>query len=394
MRKIRIVYLVTCLSAGGAETMLVRLLRTIDRDRFDPVVISLMDGRLRDAIESLGVPVHALGLRQGQVTPGAFFRLITLIRKERPDIVQGWMYHGNLAAQVVSLFSGRPIVCWCIHGSFDAYATETPLTRLVIWVSARLSKLPAKIVFVSKESVPAFRDIGFEMHHSCVIPNGFDTGDFRPSTEARSSVRTELGIGVDAPLIGMMARYHPQKDHENFCNAAALIARERTDVHFLLAGNGVTQENPTLMRALRRHGIEGRVHLLGERVDVPRLTAALDIATLSSSRGEAFPLAIGEAMSCGVPCVVTDVGDGAFTVGGTGVVIPPRNAEALAAGWNQLLSAGAEERRRLGEAARRRIQENFSLTTTVRKYEDLYTSLLTVDAEKRQVTVDALFPVS
>ncbi len=357
----KLVYLITGLNGGGAETMLFHLLRGLDRGRFEPSVISLMDrGKLGGAIQALGVPVRTVGLRQGKVTLAAFARLVGLIRAARPDLIQGWMYHSNLAAQVAGRFLGTP-VCWCIQNSFHSFAAEKPLTRLTIRLTARMSRLPRKIVFVSHASRAQHEQLGFAAERGCVIPNGVDPALFKPSEEARRSVREELGLPPDAPLIGLIGRFHPQKDHANFLRAAALLGE--SGVHFILAGAGV--------EALRSAAPE-RVHLLGERTDMPRLTAALDIATSSSSYGEALSLAVAEAMACGVPCVVTDVGDSALLVGKSGVVVPPRDSGALAAGWQSLLAA---DRKPLGEAARRRVEEGYSLSAIVKRYEDLYLSL-------------------
>jgi glycosyltransferase involved in cell wall biosynthesis len=390
MRKIRIVYIVTGLTAGGAETMLSCVVGGLDRGRFDPTVISLIDGRMRTVIEKLGVPVRTAGLQQGQLTLAGLLQLIRLTRQAQPDLIHGWMYHGNLAAQFVSLFAGRPPVCWGIRNSFHTFAVEKPLTRLVIRASALLSRLPAKIVYVSHASRPAHERIGFCGERACVISNGFDTSHFVPSEEARKSLRAELGVGPETPLVGMLARYHPQKDHGNFCRAAAIALQKHPDLHFVLAGEGIDRGNVQLAKFLESPLLRQRVHLLGERKDVARVTAALDIATLSSSFGEGFSVAVGEAMSCAAPCVVTDVGDCAFTVGNTGVVVPPRDAGALAHGWNKLLSIGPEGRRALGRAARRRIQKNFSLAAIIRKYEDLYTSLFPLAVEENGSAASAL----
>ena len=375
MKKLRIVYLITGLNGGGAETMLFHLLRGLDRGRFEPVVISLMDhGKLGAAIEALGVPVHTIGLREGRPTPGAFFRLVKLTRAAQPDVIQGWMYHSNLAAQLVRLFV-RARVCWCIQNSFHSFAAEKPLTRLVVRLLARLSRFAAKIVFVSHASRAQHEQLGFAHDRGCVIPNGADPALFQPSAAARQSVREELGLAPDAPLIGLIGRYHPQKDHATFLRAAALLARSRPDVHFVLAGAGVARASAAFSDLLRTLAPDARVHPLGERSDMPRLTAALDIATSSSSYGEALSLAVVEAMACAVPCVVTDVGDSALLVGKTGVAVPPGDAAALAAGWERLLSAGPEARREFGEAARHRAEENYSVSSIVRRYEELYLTL-------------------
>jgi glycosyltransferase involved in cell wall biosynthesis len=119
-------------------------------------------------------------------------------------------------------------------------------------------------------------------------------------------------------------------------------------------------------------GISEQIHLLGERSDIPRLNAALDIASSSSAYGEAFPMVIGEAMSCGVPCVVTDVGDSARIVDNTGYVVPPREPQALANAWQKMIELGSEGRKALGQAARKRIIENFSLDFVVAEYESVF----------------------
>jgi glycosyltransferase involved in cell wall biosynthesis len=169
----------------------------------------------------------------------------------------------------------------------------------------------------------------------------------------------------------MIARFDPMKDHPNFIRAAALLARRLAEVRFVLCGLGAAPENADLVRLLAEHGVRDRFHLLGRRSDIPRVMNALDVCTLSSF-GEAFPLAIGEAMSCGVPCVVTDVGDSAYLVGDTGRVVPPRDSTALAGAWEALASLEPEARRRLGLAARERIVQHFALAGVVEQYTNLY----------------------
>jgi glycosyltransferase involved in cell wall biosynthesis len=191
-------------------------------------------------------------------------------------------------------------------------------------------------------------------------------------------VRAELGLPPDAPLIAMVARFDPVKDHPTFLEAAARLHARRPDVRFLLCGRDVTWENRGLAAAVERAGARGFVHLLGQREDVARVTAALDLSTLSSSCGEGFSNVVGEAMACGVPCVVTDVGDSGAIVADTGLVVPPRDPEALAAAWAQLLARPAEERAAIGRAARRRIEDNYSLDVIVRRYQDLYEELADV----------------
>ena len=172
----------------------------------------------------------------------------------------------------------------------------------------------------------------------------------------------------------MVARYDPLKDHATFLRAAGLLHKELPGVHFLLCGDKVDNRNAALVEQINALDLSNVCHLLGPRRDVPRIFAALDIAT-SSSISEAFPLAIGEAMSCGVPCVATDVGDSALMIGTTGKIVPPNDPAALAAGWKELLALDGGARARVGAASRRRVRELFDLGAVTRRYESLYDEL-------------------
>lgn len=375
---IKVLFITSGLRTGGAEMMLHQLLSRINRSKFQPAVISLRDREtFVDRIAALGIPVETLNLQIGLSAPIKLYRLVKLIEKIQPDMIQGWMYHGNLAAQLASFFLPHKIpVVLNIHNSLYSLADEKRMTGAVIKISAHLSKQTAAAVFVSRVSQSQHEALGYVSPLHCLIPNGIDIWSFKPDREARSSVRSELGLSDDTLLIGMMARFHPQKDHTNFLQAAALLANERKNIHFLLAGTGVELKNPDLKKMVQALGLEDRISLLGERRDMTRLNAALDIASLSSSYGEAFPLAVVEAMACAIPCVVTDVGDCGWIVGETGIVVEPRNPQALANAWNSLLNLTVGERIFLGKAARERVEKLFSLDSAVNQYESLYESIL------------------
>ncbi|RCJ24481.1 glycoside hydrolase [Nostoc sp. ATCC 43529] len=373
----RIIYIITGLSTGGAEVMLYKLLSRMDRQRFTPVVVSLMDrGTWGDRIADLGIPVYTIGMKPGTLKLINIWRMIHIVRQLKPDLIQGWMYHGNLAAQFVRLFIFRQVpVFWNIRHSLHSLELEKPRTTIIIKLCARFSHLPKKIIYNSQNSSKQHEKIGYCLEKTCVIHNGFETEKFTPSTEARLSVRSELNTPENALLIGLIGRYHPIKDHFNFIQAAALLIKTYSNVQFVLVGNQVDWENKILSEQIHQLGLVKHIRLLGERHDVPRLTAALDIAS-SSSSGEGFPNVIGEAMSCGVPCVVTDVGDSAWIVGDTGKVVPPKNSEALANAWQALINIGKEGRESLGKAARARVIKCFSLDSIVAEYEALYDNIL------------------
>ena len=382
--KIKVIYVINDLSIGGAEMALYKLLCRTNRQRFDPIVISLIDrGALRERIEALGISVHTPRMKPGRPNPLALLRLIRLFKRHRPDLIFGDMYHSCLAVQLakIVLWQGPPVI-WSIHDSISSLATEKNLTAAVIRLCRALSRLPAKIIFVSSASQTRHGQFGYYTDNSCVIPNGIDIEVFVPSWDARASVRSELGLKEDAFLIGLTGRYHPIKDHDNFLKAAALISKAHPETHFLLTGRGVNWQNKALTDSIRELGLADRTHLLGERHDSARLAAAVDICSLSSY-AESCPIVIGEAMACSVPCVVTDVGDALWMVGETGIVVPPRDAKALAAAWKRMIDMGPEARKTLGERGRARVIENFPLQAITSRYEDLYETVLTTGAAAR-----------
>ncbi len=385
-------YVISDLSVGGAEMMLYKLLAETDRTRFEPSVVSLMDGgTLRGRIEALGVKVYTLGVRPGLSASLGLWRLVRLMRRLRPSLVVGWMYHSCLAVQLASFFAPRlATVLWSIHYSVSSLADEKWLTALVIRACAFLSGLPGKVVFVSRDGQAKHRLLGFSTENGCVIPNGVDAETFVPSPEARASVRSELGLPGGAVIVGMVSRYHPAKDHANFLRAAALVSKTHPETHFLLVGRGVDGDNRELRRLIDELGLAPRTHMLGERHDIPRLSAALDVFSLSSNC-ESFPTVIGEAMACAVPCVVTDVGDASLIVGDTGRVVPTRDPEALAAAWAEMLDAGEEGRAALGRAALSRVSELFPVKSLVYRYESLYEDLLAGHAVKSAAPVVAAY---
>lgn len=374
----RVVHIITGLSTGGAETVLCRLLPGLRQAGFDGHVVSLTDaGSLGARIEAMGVPVRALRLRRSTPDPVALLRLARLLRFLEPDLIQTWMYHADLLGGLASWLAGNRFVVWNLRQSSLDPRLIRRRTLLAARACARLSRwLPEHIVCGSQAAHRAHAGIGYAEDKMVVIPNGVDLAEFRPDADARSSVRRELAVPDDAPLVGMVARWDPQKDHHNFIQAAERLHRVIPQAHFLLCGDGISLENGRLKEWIDAAGIRDRAHLLGRRVDVPRLMASMDIASLSSLYGEGFPNVVAEAMACAAPCVVTDVGDSALIVGDTGRVVPSSDPQALARAWEALLRLERAARAELGEAARRRVEELYSLPMMVSRYRQLYEEIL------------------
>jgi glycosyltransferase involved in cell wall biosynthesis len=215
---------------------------------------------------------------------------------------------------------------------------------------------------------------GFNNDKAIVIPNGVDTSKCSPNKAAGMKIRESLGIPEDAFVIGKIARFHRQKNHIGFLHSAALLSKTHPHVHFMLVGTNVDEKNQELNTLAKELGIQDKVHMLGNREDIPDVVNAFDLATLTSI-GEAFPLTLGEAMVSGVPCVATDVGDNDFIIGDTGIITPVGDDAAMAAAWQKMVEMDKDEYIELGKKARQRTLENFTLEQQVKQHEDLYTSL-------------------
>lgn len=305
----RIVFIITGLSTGGAEMMLLKVLERLDRQRFAPHVISLTTlGELAPHIAALGIPVDSVGMKPGLPSPSGFFRLVRLLKRLNPDVVHTWMYHADLLGGLAARLAGVSSIGWCIRNSnLDKDKTKLS-TRAVVSLCASISKwVPSRILSCSEKARQVHVACGYAAEKMVVVPNGFDLSQFKPDLDARFRVRAELGLTDQTPLVGLIGRFDPQKNHAGFFEAAGVLHRRMPQVHFVLAGQGVDLSNAALMQTITQAGVLANTHLLGLRNDIPALMATLDVLA-SSSYGEAFPNVLGEAMACGVPCAVTDVG--------------------------------------------------------------------------------------
>jgi len=247
------------------------------------------------------------------------------------------------------------------------------MTALAIRICARLSKWPAVVLSNSHAGLRACESNGYYSKRWLIIPNGFDLDVFHPDGNARKSVREELDLHNEAPLIGIVGRFHPMKDHATFVKAAERMHSLRPDVRFLMVGEGLTPHNCELREMAPRLVASNALHLLGVRHDIPRLLSALDVFSLTSHGGEGFPNVVGEAMACGVPCVVTNMaGDAPQIVGDTGIVVPAKRPAALAAAWHRLLTMPSSARKALGHAALDKVSRHYSIAAIVRLYEQVY----------------------
>jgi len=366
-----VVHLITELNTGGAEQMLYKVITGMDRSRFRSVVVSMTDrGTVGAKIANEGFPVLELGMTLGTPNPKGAWRLYRFLRREKPNILQTWLYHADLLGVLIGRMAAVRRIVWSIRCSDMDLANYRLLTTVTLKICARLSVWADAILVNSEQGRRVHEAMGYNSERMVFIPNGFDTALFQADPGAKARLLSELRLGRETFLIGQVARFDLMKDHPNFLKAASLL-KSRRNVHFVLAGNGIDRSNPELVKHLDPD-LHNRVHFLGPREDIPSLMPAFDIATSSSAYGEGFSNSIGEAMACGVPCVVTDVGDSAVIVGDTGMVVPPRNHEALADAWLGLLEVGDEKRKELGARARKRVLEKYGIDGVVKRFEEFY----------------------
>ena len=372
----RVLHIISGLDVGGAETFLLRLIPSLQRAGLRSSVIYLSgEGRLAADYRKAGVEVCSCRLDRGVKSIVGLYKLVMTVRSQNPDVMQTWMYHADFFGCVVGWLLKKPVF-WGVRQSNLNRQVNKGRTLFVVWLCSFLSRYrPEKIIYNANSARLAHEKVGYDSSKSEVIHNGIDCEKFIAVTDAGNSIREKLDIPTDALLIGHIARYDLQKDHAGFLEAIKMVKEKFPKVHVLLACEGVTWANQELFSGFDHTEDETWLHPLGYRTDIPDLIASLDLFC-SSSRGESFPNAVLEAMALGTPCVVTNVGDVTELVGEFGIVVKPETPRELAAGCNKLLSQPPEFRRRLGEGARQRVLDYFSLETSAVQFVELYESYL------------------
>lgn len=373
----KITHIITGLGTGGAERALYNLLASDFGKKYKCSVISLKDiGTYGEALRALDVPVYCLNIQADFSLFSAILKFRRIIIQLRPDVLQGWMYHGNLFAALGQTFlGGLARLAWNVRHSLYSLEGEKFSTRQVIRVSRFLSTRADLIFYNSEISRVQHEDFGFDSVNSVLNPNGFNTENLKPSLGLRKAMRRELEITDDQVLLGHVARYHPMKDHRGFIQAVVMVLRKHPALKVILVGREVEYHTAALLEKLSDNLI-ARIQFLGERADVYDLMQAMDILCLSSAWGEGFPNVLGEAMSFGTPCVTTDIADSAEIVAQTGLIVPPSDPTKLSYALLSLVELSFEERGILGKQARKRICERYSMQANTKIYETAYSKIL------------------
>jgi glycosyltransferase involved in cell wall biosynthesis len=351
-----VLHVISGLGLGGAERTLVEIATGLQHRGLAQHVVSLRGrGPYADELEAVGIPVSAFDIVSAPRALAVLWRQRKLVHSIEPDIIQGWMYHGDLAALAGYLLArgrSRRRLCWNIRASNMDDARYAKLIRACGW----LSRWPDVVVANSEAGANFHAAHGYRARRMIVIPNGIDTDKFRPDPTARSAVRAELGLG-DKVVAVHVARVDPMKDHATFLAAMTSLP----DIFGLMVGAGT-----------EAFACPPNVRALGVRRDVERVYAAADLVVSSSTYGEGFSNVLAEGMSAGLVPVATDVGDARRIVGPVGHVAVPRDPAALAAAIKAEASLSADGRRDRGLQARARIIGSFARARAIDAYADLY----------------------
>lgn len=371
----KILHIITGLNVGGAENALYNLLLGGLSELFENRVVSLStEGAFCSHIRELGIPLSSLGMKPVNIQ--SFIELRKIVAEFQPDVIHGWMYHGNLAAYLSlrTVTGAKPALVWNVRQCLYKLRDEKFLTRQVIRANRCFSQAPDMLLYNSNLSRQQHEAFGFCSDNGLVIPNGFDLDRLSPDPETRRRVRISLGIEENACIVGHVARFHPMKDHVLFVRAAVRLALSYEDIHVLLIGRDITQQNSLLSSLVPEH-IRSRFHWLGERSDIVDLMRTMDVFC-QSSWSEAFPNVLGEAMATGIPCVATNVGDSSCIIDNTGIIVPPHDENEMFNGLHAMLNKTDDERASLGKAARSRIKKKFGLKAIIGEYSKLYQNIV------------------
>ncbi len=368
----RILFISTVAQRGGAETVLLTLVRRLDRTRFTPIVAFLKNGPFVEEIASAGVETIVISTRRARYlheTFRAIWSIRRLIRERQVDLVFGNMAMGHLYGGLAALGTGAKAV-WFQHG---IVTHPDLLDRMVRWI-------PSEHIYANSRATAA-REMARLVRHCEVIFPGIDLSRFDRGNYPYGVARAELGISLQVPVVISVARFQRGKGQEILLEAASLIRQRGIDVHFILVGDTVAGLEPSyrdlLFRRSRDLGFDKAVHFVGFRDDLPRLLRDADILAHTPILPEAFGLVLVEAMAMKLPVVASRWGGPEEIVveGETGYLVAPGDAQALADRIADLLGA-PDRRAAMGKAGRRRAEELFSARQMISRFEKTFERVL------------------
>jgi len=369
-------FLIRQLGPGGAERQLVLLAKGLAKRGHQIQIIRFYSGgELESELDGSNVCLLDLG-KQGRwdnIKP--LMKLIAFVRKRHPDILHGYLPLTNLMCLLVKPFSNAPKIVWGVRGSFTGNHGYGLLRALIFVLERWCSHFPDLIITNSIQGKKVAIQSGFPISKLTVIANSIDTDRFRPDADMRHRQRKIWKLDKQTPIIGIIARFDPVKDHTNFLRAARIAYQKNRSLRFIIVGDANESARQQLIKKIHELQLEHAVILEGFRTDVETIYQAIDLACLSSSHGEGFPNILGEAMACGVPCVSTMVGDAEHVIGETGLVVPVKSPELLSAAWLIMIERISCEPE-ISKKIRERIVNNYSYSSMLETSEKVLENLV------------------
>lgn len=362
---IRLLLVIDELDIGGTEQQIFELVKRIDRRKYLPMVCCFRPGRIAKEIESLSVPVFTLR-KQGKFDLSLLASLVKLMRRERIDLLQTYLFTANTWARLAAIIAKVPLI---ITSERNVNMWEERYKQVLGRV---LDRWTQRTIANSNAVQDYLVRRGITPQKITVISNGVDANRFA-ITDTPEAIKTEFAIPLHHQVVGLIARLEPAKDVATFLRAAALVAQQRQDVSFLIVGDGSLRSH--LEQQAHQLRLNGRVFFTGPRRDVPRLLSVCNLSVLSSLK-EGMSNTIMESMAAGKPMVATNVGGNAELIahGETGLLTPTQDSAALAAAMQKILEDPALAER-MGQQAKRRIAQLFSAESLVTRTEQLYDEL-------------------
>ncbi len=380
----KILHIITSLGDGGAEGVLYRI--CCNDFKNEHVVVSLIDeGKYGELLSKNQIRVYTLNMKSAMFSVTSLFKLIKILiklikilREEKPNIVQTWLYHADFFGSIAAKLARVKKIIWNVrHSDLDKNETKKSLLILVK-ILAKLSYIiPKKIIFCSQKSIKIHEKIGYDKKKSIYIANGYDLKKFKSNPVREKLLKSKYNLSRKVPILGNVARFRPHKDHKSLLEALYFLKKNKVFFKCILVGLEINKKNKKLIGMIKKFKLHNEIILLGSQKDINVIMNVIDIHIMSSKSGEAFPNVVAEAMACGTPCIATDVGDASIIVEKTGWIVQPSNSRELAMTIKKaLIDLKSNNWKNMCFKAKKRIGNEFSIGKMTNRYSQIWKEIL------------------
>lgn len=379
---IKVINIITGLYQGGAEMQLLYNMKNIDTKKYKCYVVSLCDeGNVGKKIIQAGIPVYSLDIKKSKYAIirflmfiRALFILSRYIKEVKPDIVQTWLHHADLAGLIACKLAGHKKLFWSVHCSYLRPPYFKKRNIILVKLLGKLSKIPKVISFNSSAGLKSHIEMGYIPKQMKMIPCGFDSKIFSPNSKKRQNIRDYYGISDSDFLVGFVGRHHVVKDIKTFLLAVHELSKKHNNIQTIMVGQGFDEFNQEII-SLKKDLQLKNIKLLGRRDDVPALMNAFDLFLITSV-SEGFPNVLGEAMLTGLPCLVTDVGDCKEVLANNKYVFNVGDYKGMANKASEIINLTELQKKELSLYNQKIIKKNYEISIVTKKYQEIYKTLI------------------